>query len=201
MVAKEIYKHIIHSARGSLFSTKRFLAYGSRAAVDQALSRLAKKGIIMRVTRGVYVRPKENKYVGKVMPEPRKVAELLVRMRGERLEMHGAEAARLFGLSTQVSMQPVFYTTGRTRSFEMGNLNVTMRHRSASKLVFSGTLAGRAISALMYLGKENVTPHKIAAICKQLPEVELRRLENASPKLPIWLARLLQNQAYSLTSA
>lgn len=193
MVAQRISKHIAHINRGIPFTAKSFLDYGSRSAVDQALSRLAKAGTIMRVTRGVYVRPEENRYIGKVLPEPAKVVQTIAKARGEIVEVHGAEAARYFGLTTQVPTQPIFYTTGPTRSFMMGNLKITMRHRSRSKLVLAGTRAGQAVSALSYLGKEQATPARVAAIRRQLPEEEYLKLERASSRLPGWMINSLRS--------
>ena len=36
-----------------LFSTRELLQYGKRSAVDQSLSRLVKRGDIIRLTRGI----------------------------------------------------------------------------------------------------------------------------------------------------
>ena len=42
---------------GALIHPKALLHLGTRAAIDQALSRLAKKGELLRVCHGIYVRP------------------------------------------------------------------------------------------------------------------------------------------------
>ena len=42
---------------GSLLSARAFLHLASRAAVNQALTRLTRKGNLMRVARGIYVAP------------------------------------------------------------------------------------------------------------------------------------------------
>lgn len=39
---------------GVVFVTREFLELGSRAAVDEALSRLAREGVIRRLGRGLY---------------------------------------------------------------------------------------------------------------------------------------------------
>ena len=60
---------------GEPFIPTAFLECGTRASVDQTLSRLVKAGSIARVTRGVFVRPEVSRFVGKVGPSPLKVAE------------------------------------------------------------------------------------------------------------------------------
>lgn len=42
---------------GSLLSASEFLHLASRAAVNQALTRLTRKGKLMRVAHGIYVAP------------------------------------------------------------------------------------------------------------------------------------------------
>jgi hypothetical protein len=46
--------------RGSVFVSAVFLALGSQEAIDFALHRLARKGMIRRLARGVYDFPKEH---------------------------------------------------------------------------------------------------------------------------------------------
>jgi len=43
------------------------------------------------------------------MPEPSKVAQAIARAHGETVQVQGAEAARLLGLTTQMPLQAVFY--------------------------------------------------------------------------------------------
>lgn len=52
-------------AEGGLLSPKEFLHLGTRAAIDQTLTRLTKEGLLLRVGRGVYALPvHENDILG-----------------------------------------------------------------------------------------------------------------------------------------
>jgi len=55
--AKLIRERIEAMPIGEPFTPTAFLECGTRASVDQTLSRLVKAGSIERVTRGVFVRP------------------------------------------------------------------------------------------------------------------------------------------------
>jgi hypothetical protein len=55
-----ILDRIRASGRGKVFASKDFLDLGSREAVDQALSRLARAGEIQRLGRGLYHYPRTN---------------------------------------------------------------------------------------------------------------------------------------------
>ena len=51
--------HRVHRMRrGVPFSINKFYELGSTTAVQKALSRLSKEGVIERVSKGIYVRPK-----------------------------------------------------------------------------------------------------------------------------------------------
>lgn len=123
-----VQKYVQKRPRGKPFTTSALMSFGARAAVDQALSRLTAAGKVVRLTRGVYVRPEENRLVGQVLPEPFKVAEALAKRTNEQIQVSGAEAARQLGLSTQVPAQPIFLTTGQSRKFNLGGLEVTHIH-------------------------------------------------------------------------
>lgn len=187
-VAEQIRRRIRKLPAGQPFTPAEFLPLGARAAIDQALSRMAKTEEIARVGRGVYVRPKTNRYVGKVMPNPTEVAEAIAKSTGATVQIHGAEAARRFELTTQVPMQPIFYTSGPNRSFCIGKLNVLFKHVSPRKLTLAGRPAGQALSALWYLGKSEVTPAVIETIRKKLSPTEFVALKAAVPIMPAWMA-------------
>src|SRR5438552_1233860 len=99
---QKVQQYVQKIPRGKPFTTATLISFGARAAVDQTLSRLAKAGKIVRLTRGVYVRPEESRFVGQVLPEPFKIVEAMAKKTNETIQVSGAEAARQLGLSTQV---------------------------------------------------------------------------------------------------
>jgi hypothetical protein len=165
-----------------------FLRYGSRAAVDQALSRLTREGLLSRVARGVYVRPKSNEFVGEVPPEPFRVAQAIAKAAGTIVEWHGAEAARRLGLTTQMPTKPVFLTTGTPRRLRLGSIQIELRRAAPRKLYFAGRPAGEALSALWYLGRKGVTPKTINTLRRILPPEEYKALSGARQIMPSWMA-------------
>jgi len=122
--------------------------------VDKALSRLVEEGVILRITRGVFVRPRTSRFIDDVMPDVAKIVAVIAKDRSETIQVHGAEAARRFKLSTQVPTIPVFHTSGPSRQLKIGNLVVKLVHASHRKLLLAGTRPGLALSALWYLGKD-----------------------------------------------
>lgn len=186
--AELIRQKIEELPTGRPFTAAEFLSLAERSCVDKTLARLVNAGFLSRPTRGVFVRPKESKF-GAIPPEPMEIA--LAKMHGAPVEVHGAEAARRFGLSTQVPVRPVYYTTGRSRTFSIGNVTVRLQHVSQRKLVFPGTKVGMAISALWYLGKEQVNREVFEAIRCRLSPAEYTALKAAARQMPSWMADAL----------
>lgn len=185
--AKAIRQAIQALPEGKAFPVKDLLQFGTRAAVDQTLYRMTKDNEILRVARGIYARPKWNKYVkAPVMPEPFEVARLVAEARGAKIGPTGAAAANMFGLSTQVPTQPVYATTGRAGEIKFGKNVILFRHVAPRQMQFAGTAIGAAIAAIRYLGKEQFTFEVIARLEQALSEADFRTLRQATTALPGW---------------
>ena len=188
--ARAIRAGIRKLPKGKPFTNERFLKHGSRSAVDRTLSRLAGRGEIQRLARGVFVRPQTSRFVGTVLPDVLAVVEAIARNNGETVQVHGAEAARRFKLSTQVPTAPVFHISASSRTIRIANITVRMVHTSnRQRLQFAGEAAGAALSALWYLGKNNVTAETIATIEAALGPVEFQKLRSADT--PAWMTKAL----------
>lgn len=183
--AKSVREYIQTKELGEPFVPSELLHLGTRKSIDLELARLVKTGELMRATRGVYLRPKNNKYVGLVPPEAKQIAIAKV---GTEVEIHGAEAARRFGFTTQVPVQTVFYSTGPSKTIKFGNATIFIKHISSRKLVMAGTNVGAAFSALWYLGKNEVESETFQVIKEKLTQSEYEQFKNSINSMPGWMA-------------
>lgn len=186
--AELIRRRIEEIPTGEPFTPAALLECGTRASVDQSLSRMVKAGLIERVTRGVFVRPEISRYVGKVMPEPLKVAQTLAKSTGAVVQVHGAEAARRLELTTQVPVQSVFSTSGPSKRIRVGKMEIRLQHVSSRKLALAGRPAGLALAALWYLGKGEVSATTIAKIQSKLASNEFEVLKSSTSAMPAWMS-------------
>lgn len=188
--AEQIRQHIESLPKGTPFKPAAFYAYGLRATIDQVLSRLARSGWLTRVARGVYVRPLHNEWIGPVLPSPFAVAQAVGS--GETLQVSGAEACRQLRLSTQAPTRPLFLTNGPSRTVAFGQLGLRLKHVSERKLALPNSLAGVALTALYFLGREEVTSSILSTLERRLPPEEFHRLLSAQVRslMPAWLANL-----------
>lgn len=188
-IAKLIRRKVEELPVGQPFTAALFLGLAERSNVDKTLGRLAKAGVIMRVSRGVFVRPKQSRF-GPVPPEISKLAAL--KAHGEPVAVHGAEALRQLGLSTQVPVKPVFCTTARSRTFLAGKTEVRLQQVSPRKMLYSGTNVGTALAALWYLGKQRVGNETFEVIRSKLTSEEYSLLRDSVPHMPGWMAQALR---------
>ena len=188
--AKAVRAAIRKLPRGKPFTSARFLKHGTRGAVDRTLSRLVAVGEIQRLAHGVFVRPRTSRFVGTVLPGIHEVVEAITRSNGETVQVHGAEAVRRFRLSTQVPTAPVFHTSASSRTIRVGGITVRMVHTSSRRrLQFAGEATGTALSALWYLGKDNVSPEAVTTIAAALGPAEFEKLRSAD--MPAWMTKAL----------
>jgi Family of unknown function (DUF6088) len=172
---------------GALISAKEFLHLGSRAAVDQALKRLQERKELMRLGRGVYVRPVKTRF-GTRAPAAEKVVEHISATRAETIATHGAAAANALGLTTQVPTKLVYLTSGPNRRLKLGAQVIEMKHAPQWMLLPSQPTAGEAVRALAWLGK-NRASEALATLKYKLPASTLEELIALRPALPSWMSK------------
>lgn len=185
---KIISMRIRHVEKGCPFHRSRLASLGSSSSITRALSRLVSAGALERVTRGVYVRPKYSALLGRIPVSPLELAMLEAKLRGQKLQVHGAEAVRRLGVSTQMSMIPIYNTSGPSREVRIGNAVVKLRHVSAVRLQGAGTQAGLALTAMYYLGRSE-TAATISLMLERLSEQDIKALQGF--EMPKWMCNLL----------
>lgn len=181
-----ILKRIRAKHRGFVFTPKEFAHLGTRAAVDQALSRLHRSGQIRRLTRGVYEFPKVHPKIGLLSPSPEAIATAIAKRSASRISVSPAKAANLLGLSTQVPMQNIFWTEGPSRTVRIGSQTVSLKHVAPSKMIGAGTEAGIVVQAVRSLGKEGINEIPVRSLANRLAPPVKRAVQRLVPAAPAW---------------
>lgn len=185
-IATKILRAIKRKGPGYVFTPDELLSLGSRAAVDQALSRLARSGEIRRLGRGIYDYPKISPRLGPLSPAPETIAEALARQEGVHLQTSGARAANALGLTTQVPGRLTFLTDGTPRSRRVGSQVIELKRAAPRKLRGAGTMAGTVLQALRYLGAERVDERVIQHLARRLSRDDKRELWALANVAPGW---------------
>lgn len=188
----KVTKKVNRLGRGSVFSPKDFHNLGNRNSIDQALSRLVKRGKIRRLAQGVYDYPVVSKRVGNRSPDPYKVARSVASRNDARIQHSGAYAAHVLGISDQVPAGAFFLTDGPSRTIRAGKHTVTLKHASQRTMIGAGTITGNVLHALKYLGQNGIDGRVIRVLRERLNDDDKRRLELDAPNLPIWVQEVVQ---------
>ena len=179
---------------GVPLAAKGLLHLGSRAAVDQTLSRLAARGELIRAGRGIYMRPIQTRF-GPRSPSAEQAIEALAVQRGETIVPSGAAAANALGLTTQVPVKSVYLTSGRSRVLNLGQQAVELRHAPRWQLTLGNKTSGQVVRALAWLGPDEA-PKALQILRSTLAETAKTELVSAAPQFPTWLARLVGEIAH-----
>jgi Family of unknown function (DUF6088) len=193
-LSEQILEYAKRLPEGTPAAAKGLLHLGTRAAVDQALSRLAERGQLIRAGRGVYLLPVTSRF-GTRSPSVEQAVEALATQRGEVIVPSGAAAANSLGLTTQVPVRSVYLTSGRTRKMSLGRQTVELRHAPRWQLAMAHRPAGQAVRALVWLGPEKAEA-ALYTLKQKLPYSAFNELVAAAPQLPTWLARSVGKVAH-----
>ncbi|RUW02649.1 hypothetical protein EOA46_32465 [Mesorhizobium sp. M1A.F.Ca.IN.022.05.2.1] len=183
-------KRVRAGGRGRVFTPSDFLDVANRAAVDQALSRLAKQGKLRRLARGLYDFPKVHPKLGPLSPAPDDVAQALARETGSRVQIAGARAANVLGLSTQVPARSTYLTDGPSRRVVLGKRVVDLRHASPKHLIAPGSAAGTVVQALRHLGPVRA-PDVAQVAVRRLSVNDKKALATGAIQAPAWMRSTL----------
>ena len=186
-ITKAIKEHIDELPEVTAFTSASLRHLGSVDTVRKVLGRLVNTGELERLTPGVFAKKKISTF-GDLLPSARETVEAIAKSTGETLTMHGAEAARRLQLSTQIPLQLVLYTSGKSRKIKVRNRTVSLQHISPRKLISPNTTTNMVLSALWYLGKENVSLETIGAIASTISEQEFENTFSHIEHMPAWMA-------------
>lgn len=175
-----------------VFTAKDFLDFGGRAAVDQALSRLARTGALRRVSRGMYDIPKVNPILKKpAAPDIGSVVDAVARRDDITIVPNGLAAANKLGLTNAVPARNDYLTDGTSRTFKVGNRIVRLRHANPRLMALKGRPAGDVVRALHWLGRDVATDDKVVdTLSRRLSPDMKRDLSRARPMLDGWTGQV-----------
>ena len=162
------------------------LHLGNRAAVNRALSGLARAGRLLRICRGVYMRPVETRF-GACAPGVGKAISSLSALWGETIVPCGASAANVLGLTTQNPVLSVYLTSGPDRRLRFGRQTVRLRHAPRWQLVAPYRRAGDAVRALAWFGPREIED-ALARVAPRLSADDMAELAAARATMPAWMA-------------
>lgn len=191
----KILSRIIGRGRGFVFTPVDFLDLGSRAAIDQALSRSARAGNIRKLARGLYDYPRRDPKLGVLAPTDDKIADALKGRDDIRLQPSGGHAANVLGLSTQVPVRVVFLTDGRTRKVQLGKRQILLKKTTTRQMATAGRISGTVIQALRWIGQRHMDEQIVSSLRRRLSDADKKQLLKDQRYAPAWIADIMRKVA------
>ena len=197
----KILRRIHSRKRGWVFTPDSFADLGTRQAVDLALMRQRNSGLIRQLARGLYDYPKTDPQFGLLQPSTDDISSTLAGRDATRLQPSGAYAANLLGLSTQVPTKVVFLTDGRTRTVQIGQRQIILKHTTPRNMATAGRSSGLVIQALRHLGRKNVDQKAIARLDHRIDDDTRKQLMKDIRYAPAWIADIIRELAFQDSTA
>ena len=195
VLSDKIMKRMRGHGRGNwVCGAKDFLDLGNRAAVDQALTRLQRRGILRRIRRGLYDWPRPSRALNRSAPTnvPAAVAAI-ARRDGIRIMPNGILAAHRLGLTNAVPAKAEYWTDGATRTIQLGPRTVRLKHMNSNLMNWANRPAAPVVSALAWLGPTVAgDPATVNRLRRQLPDQVKQDLVAGVAQLPTWAIPIAQ---------
>ena len=166
---KRIRERVLSTENGMVFTTSDFADIADSDTVRQSLNRLVNSGILRRVFRGVFEKPKYSNLLKEyVATDPNAVANALARSYHWTIAPCGNTALNFLGLSTQVTDTWSYISDGPYRIYEWDSTRIEFKHRANREITGLSYITVLVVQALKTLGKDNVTPEIIRILSDRL---------------------------------
>ena len=185
---QEIRARILAAEDGAVFVAPDFADIADTATIRQGLKRLYQSGIIRRIIRGVYEKPKYSKLLDEyVAADPDAVAKALARSYHWTIVPCGNTALNLLGLSTQVTAVWSYISDGPYKTYEWNSTKLEFKHRTNKEITGLSYMTSLVIQALKTLGRINVTAKIIQTLSEKLTEDEKRACLKEATESTDWV--------------
>ena len=190
-VHKQVFDSIKSFEGGTIFFSEQFEYIGSNDSVRKALSRICSEGVIIRLSKGVYLNPIIDKELGVLYPSVDKVAKAISERDKSRIIPTGIFALNSLGLSTQVPLKIIYLTDGIPRKVTVGNQTIVFRKTAPKNFAFQNKLISLIVSALKEIGKDKITENELEHLKGLLKREDKNVLISDSKLAPRWIADLI----------
>ena len=204
-VTKKIRRHLRTLEIDEPFTTRDLLNYGNRSAIDDCIYRLIQEGTIHRITRGVFVKRRDNGTYP--VFTQREVAEIKAGSFGRKLQSHPFKKAKEIAIRLGLikpgqkwigeceKLETTYEISGPTSSFMYQGKRIFLKRTTRRKIQLGDSKAGLVMRALWYNGFWNrlvlmgFDAQRIA--CQGLYAGDRREIHQSSRLIPAWLSDIL----------
>lgn len=190
-VDNKIIEYLKYRPKGKIYFSDDFSSIANTNSIRKSLSVLVKKGILIRLTQGIYLYPKTDAEFGVLYPSVDDVSKAIAKRDKARIEPTGVFALHSLGLSTQVPVNVVYLTDGIPRKIKYVNRVIKFKKTAPKNLSMKGKVSRLVVAALKELGKENITQDIRQQIATVLKKETAENIKHDAQLAPEWISKLI----------
>ena len=179
-------------APGSVFLISDVPTGTSRDSVKTQLSVACSKGMVQRVMRGIYYKPRYSETLGRWSTFGLdEVAKTIARANVWNIVPGGNMCMNLMGLSTQVPARCVYLSDGPYRKYDLGRRTIEFRHTSPRDLTrdeYSSVL----VQAIKAKGNRNIDDSTLYELSIRIPNDRKQTILDNTLSVSPWIRRVIE---------
>ncbi len=191
-----VRERILDLERGAIFFPSDFEDIASDTAVRQTLSRMVKRGEIIRVSRGIYCYPRSNPALGLdiIPPSAEDIAQRVAERDKVKIIPTGDQALNQLGISTQVPANAVYITNGARKKISLGKgRSIIFRESNEFRLFdFKSNAMMLAVSAMRSIGEDKIVDDIMRVIKEIVRNVSPEIYKHDIRLVPVWVRKKLE---------
>ena len=190
-VDNKILEYLKYRPKGKIYFSDDFSLISNSESIRKSLSVLVKKGILVRLTQGIYLYSKMDAEFGMLYPSVDDVCHAIARRDKARIEPTGVFALHSLGLSTQIPMNVVYLTDGVPRKINYRNRIIKFKKTAPKNLSMKGEISRLVVAALKKIGKNNVTDEMKLQLSRALIRENPENINHDAQLAPEWISKLM----------
>lgn len=191
-----VRERILTLERGAIFFPSDFEDIATDTAIRQTLSRMVKRGEIIRVSRGIYCHPRTNPALGLdvIPPSAEDIAQRIAERDKVKIIPTGDQALNQLGLSTQVPGNAVYITNGARKKIDIGKgRNIVFRESNELRIFeFESKIMMLAVSAMRSIGKDKIGSDILTVIREIVGKISPETYNHDIRLAPAWVRKKLE---------
>ena len=192
MISKEVELKINNLKDGSIFILNDFIDLTNYENIKKIIQRLVKKGVIIKVLDGIYMKPQYSKLLNEYLPcNIFDLSECIARKFGWDIVPTGEVAINYFGLSTQLPQIYTYSSTGPYKKYNIDGKIINFKHTSTKKMFNMGKMVQYLIQAINYYGKENFDENTKRLLSKNVDEKIINDALMQAKSVDVWIYKLI----------
>lgn len=176
-----------------VFFANDFLDIASYETARKTLNRMVNERKIQRVIGGFYYNPRYSELIGEYEAAPiHELARAIARKYNWNIAPHGSTALNLLGLSTQVPTHYTYISSGRYKTYKIGNTVLEFKKVNLGEIANMSLKTATVIQAIKSLGKEHINDQVVQKIRENLTDKERKDLMNESKSVSAWIYEVIR---------